>query len=49
MTADIGSQRTTDPDGATVEIVPLPAHEPSLEQLLRILFEKHWQRLASGH
>lgn len=31
----------TDPNGAAVEIFPLPADEVSLEELLRDLFERH--------
>jgi hypothetical protein len=48
MTADIRSQRTTDPDGAAVDIFPLPTDEASLEQLLRDLSEKHWQAITFG-
>ena len=48
MTADIRSQRTTDPDGAAVDIFPLPTDEASLEQLLRDLFEKHWRAITFG-
>jgi hypothetical protein len=48
MTADIRSQRTTDPDGAAVDIFSLPTDEASLEQLLRDLFEKHWQAITFG-
>ena len=32
-------ERVTDPDGAIVETLPLPADEASLEELLRDLFE----------
>lgn len=38
--------RVTDPDGATVEIFPLPSDEMSLEHLLRDLFEKHWDKIT---
>jgi hypothetical protein len=48
MTADIGPQRTTDPDGAAVDIFPLPTDEASLEQLLRDVFENHWQAITFG-
>src|SRR6516164_10916404 len=48
MTADIRSRRTIDPDGATVDIFPLPTDEASLEQLLRDLFEKRWQAITFG-
>ena len=40
--------RVTDPDGATVEIFPLPSDEMSLEHLLRDLFEKHWDKITFG-
>jgi len=38
----------TDPDGATVEIFPLPTEEGSLEALLRDLFEQHWDKITFG-
>jgi hypothetical protein len=38
----------TDPDGAAVEIFPLPTDEASLEQLLRDLFEQHWDKITFG-
>jgi hypothetical protein len=41
-------QRVIDPDGATVEIFPLPTDEASLEALLRELFEHHWQVITFG-
>ena len=40
--------RVTDPDGATIEIFPLPSDEMSLEHLLRDLFEKHWDKITFG-
>jgi hypothetical protein len=40
--------RVTDPDGATVEIFPLPSDEMSLELLLGDLFEKHWDKITFG-
>jgi hypothetical protein len=48
MTANIRSERITDPDGAAVDIFPLPTDEASLEQLLRDLFEKHWSVITFG-
>lgn len=48
MTADRRSQRVTDPDGAAVEILALPIDEGSLEELLRDLFEKHWDKITFG-
>jgi hypothetical protein len=41
-------QRLVDPDGAAVEIFPLPTDETSLEALLRDLFEEHWQAITFG-
>jgi hypothetical protein len=41
-------QRLVDPDGATVDIFPLPTDAASLETLLRDLFEKHWQAITFG-
>lgn len=48
MTADRRSQRVTDPDGAAVEVLALPIDEGSLEELLRDLFEKHWDKITFG-
>ena len=48
MTAPTRATTVTDPDGATVEILPLPTDEASLEQLLRDLFENHWQAITFG-
>jgi hypothetical protein len=48
MTATIRSQRITDPDGAAVEVFPLPTDAASLEQLLRDLFERHWDEITFG-
>ena len=48
MTIALRSQTMTDPDGATVEIFPLPTDEGSLEELLRDLFEQHWDRITFG-
>jgi hypothetical protein len=48
MTAERRSNRITDPDGATVEILALPTDEGSLEELLRDLFEKHWDKITFG-
>ena len=48
MTADIRSQRTIDPDGAAVDIFPLPTDEASLEQLLAICSRSTGRRLPSG-
>jgi hypothetical protein len=48
MTGETQSRRVTDPDGATVEIFPLPVDQPSLEELLRDLFEKHWDKITFG-
>jgi hypothetical protein len=48
MTADMRAQRVTDPDGAIVEVLPLPTDEASLEELLRDLFEQHWDKITFG-
>ena len=48
MTTATRSQTVTDPDGAPVEIFPLPTDEASLEQLLRDLFEQHWDKITFG-
>ena len=48
MTADIRSQRTTDPDGATVDIFPLPTDEASLERCFAICSRSTGRRLPSG-
>jgi hypothetical protein len=48
MNPKAASQRAVDPDGATVEIFPLPTDEASLETLLRQLFEEHWQAITFG-
>ena len=48
MTIALRSQTMTDPDGATVEIFPLPTDEGSLEALLRDLFEQHWDKITFG-
>jgi hypothetical protein len=48
VTTATRSQTVTDPDGATVEIFPLPTDEASLEELLRELFEQHWDKITFG-
>ena len=48
MSPDRSSKRITDPDGAAVEILALPTDEGSLEELLRDLFEKHWDKITFG-
>jgi hypothetical protein len=48
MTVDIRPQRIADADGAIAEIFPLPTDERSLEELLRDLFETHWQEITFG-
>jgi hypothetical protein len=48
MDGTILPQRVIDPDGASVEIFPLPADERSLEALLRELFEAHWREITFG-
>jgi hypothetical protein len=41
-------RRVIDPDGAPVEIFPLPTDEASLEALLRDLFEQQWDKITFG-
>ena len=41
-------ERSTDPDGAIVETLPLPTDEASLEELLRDLFVNHWDKITYG-
>ena len=48
MSVDIRPQRGIDPDGAAVDIFPLPTDAASLEQLLRDLFEHHWDKITFG-
>lgn len=48
MTVDIRPERVTDEDGSIAEIFPLPTDEQSLEELLRDLFERHWQEITFG-
>ena len=48
MTAAARATTITDPDGATVEVFSLPTDEASLEQLLRDLFEQHWNKITFG-
>jgi hypothetical protein len=48
MTAEIRSQRTTDPDGAAVDIFPLTTDEANLEQLLRDCSRTTGRQLPSG-
>jgi hypothetical protein len=48
MTHKAHPKRVTDPDGAVVEVLPLPSDEASLEELLRNLFERHWDKITFG-
>jgi hypothetical protein len=48
MNANVAPNRVIDPDGAVVEIFPLPTDEASLETLLRDLFAQHWQAITFG-
>jgi hypothetical protein len=43
-----GPQRQIEPDGAPVDIFPLPTDEESLEAILRELFVGHWQDITFG-
>jgi hypothetical protein len=40
--------RSTDPDGAIVEAFSMPVDEASLEEMLRDLFENHWDKITFG-
>src|SRR5262249_55900036 len=42
------AQRVTEPDGSVMEVFALPADAASLEELLRDLFEHHWQAITFG-
>jgi hypothetical protein len=48
MTDPMQTKRQIDPDGATVEVFPLPTDQETLEALLRDLFENHWQEITFG-
>lgn len=41
-------RRIVEPDGAPVDVFPLPTDEASLEALLRDLFAEHWQEITFG-
>lgn len=41
-------ERLVEPDGAAVEVFPLPTDETSLSELLRDLFTTHWQEITFG-
>jgi hypothetical protein len=41
-------QQSVDPDGATVEVFPVPTDEATLETLLRDLFETEWRQITFG-
>jgi len=41
-------ERITDPDGRTIERIVLPTDEDFLLNLLRDLFETHWQEITYG-
>jgi hypothetical protein len=42
------SQKGTDDDGHIVDIFPLSTDESKLEQILRALFEEHWDKIVFG-
>jgi hypothetical protein len=48
MTVATKPERVIDPDGATVEIFPLPTDEASLLDLMRDLFQNHWRDITFG-
>ncbi len=41
-------RRVVEPDGARVDIFPLPTDEATLEAVLRELFVDHWQEITFG-
>jgi hypothetical protein len=41
-------EQIVDPDGATVEVFPLPTDEASLLELMRDLFANHWRDITFG-
>ena len=48
MNAEIQPRRVVDEDGATVEVFALPTDPESLEELLRDLFQNHWNEITFG-
>jgi hypothetical protein len=48
MTVATKPERVIDPDGATVEIFPLPTDEANLLDLMRDLFQNHWRDITFG-
>lgn len=48
MDGETAPQRSIEPDGATVEIFPLPTGQDELETLLRDLFANHWREITFG-
>ena len=48
MTGATHAMTVKEPDGATVEIFPLPTDEASLQALLRDLFEQDWDKITFG-
>jgi hypothetical protein len=48
MTVATKPERVIDPDGATVEVFPLPTDEASLLELMRDLFANQWRDITFG-
>jgi hypothetical protein len=48
MNTMVVPQRVVDEDGATVEVFALPTDEASLLELMRDVFENHWQEITFG-
>jgi hypothetical protein len=48
LTASGHSEHVTEVDGSVMEIFALPTDQASLEELLRDLFENHWQEITFG-
>ncbi|GLI95101.1 DUF7676 family protein [Methylocystis echinoides] len=45
---EVTPKRTYEPDGTPLDVFPLPTDQTSLEELLRDLFQNHWQEIAFG-
>ncbi|RTL78627.1 MAG: hypothetical protein EKK29_22710 [Hyphomicrobiales bacterium] len=46
--ADYTPTRTSEPDGTPLDVFAMPTDPASLEELLRDLFENHWQEITFG-
>src|ERR1700722_12783285 len=48
MNTAVAPERIVEDDGATVEVFALPTDEASLFELMRDVFENHWQEIVFG-